>query len=182
MTWGRVLGFPPPVCALLINFFPSSFLFPKSFIVKSVVRVSWKVLSWKYHGKFYCESVMENFIRKMAKSGEKVGYDAAVKMLPEDKYLYGKDCPINRRIQAILVHYKICTEDVALLVQEILHLKSISNSPIQTATGTNSMRISTPLVQLRKPFAVARCGWPCVESCLKSRLLLLVRQFRLRRE
>ena len=59
---------------------------------------------------------MENFIGKMAKSGEKVGYDAAVKMLPEDKYPYGKDGPINRRIQAILVYYKICTEDVALLV------------------------------------------------------------------
>ena len=41
---------------------------------------------------------MEKFIGKMAKSGEKVGYDAAVKMLPEDKYPYGKDCPINRRI------------------------------------------------------------------------------------
>ena len=173
VTWGRVLGFPPPFCALLIHFFPSSFLFPKSSIVKSVVRVSRKVLSWKYCGKFY---------QAMATSGEEVVYDVAIKMLPEDKYPYGKDCPINRKIQAILVHYKICTKDVALLVREILHLKSILNSPIQTAMGTNSMRISTPLVQLRKPFAVARCGWPCVESCLKSRLLLLVRQFRLRRE
>ena len=59
----------------------------------------------------------------MATSDKEVDYDAAVKPPPEDKHPYGVDCPINRKIQAILAHYEICTEDVAVLVREDLHLK-----------------------------------------------------------
>ena len=50
-------------------------------------------------------------------------HDSAVQPLAEDKFPFGEDCPINRKIQAVLYHYDICVEDVGLLVQEDLHLK-----------------------------------------------------------
>ena len=54
---------------------------------------------------------------------EDFDYDSAVVLLADDAFPYGNDCPINRKIQAVLAHYGICAEDVSILVWEDLHLK-----------------------------------------------------------
>jgi len=63
-------------------------------------------------------------VNQFAMAGDdEFDYDSAVRPLGDDEHPFGIDCPINRRIQAILVHYEICVEDVALLVQEDLHTR-----------------------------------------------------------